>query len=158
MDGDLAPGMQDPNRAPADGHADPLADQSPGHGVSIAIHLDRAIGADPAQQIAGAEERRNTAERPESLVALEAERRRLTGRAVDAQVGNVARPVVEMGFQLRPGGEAAAGDRVRFDVANAALVLAFGARAIRRAGPDPEPPRAKACSRGCRTTSRLAGS
>src|SRR5690242_17126684 len=59
---------------------------------------------------------------------------------MNARVSDLARPAVEMRFHLRPRGEVPAGDRVRLDVADTALVLAFGAGTIRCAGPDPKPP------------------
>src|SRR3546814_11203394 len=45
-----------------------------------------------------------------------------------------------MGLERRPAGEAVAGDGVALHIADAALVLAFGARPIRRAGARPEAP------------------
>jgi hypothetical protein len=64
--------------------------------------------------------------------------RRLTRRAVHPRIRDLAGPGLEMRFHLRPGGKAPAGDRVPLDIGDAALVLALGARAIRRTSPDPE--------------------
>ena len=74
------------------------------------------------------------------LVTIEAIPRRFTGCAVDAKVGDVARPGVEMPLHLRPGRKAAPRDRIPLHVADAPLVLALRSRAIRRTGADPEPP------------------
>jgi hypothetical protein len=59
---------------------------------------------------------------------------------MDTLIRYLAGPGLEMRRHLRPGGKAAAGDRVPLDVADAALVLILGVRAIRRAGSDPETP------------------
>ncbi len=73
---------------------------------------------------AGAEERRSAVERLQSrrLVALEALARRLAGRAVHADIGDLTHPPGKMRFERRPTGKDMAGDRVAFDIVDAALV------------------------------------
>lgn len=93
------------------------------------------------------------------LVAPEAIPGRFAGRAVNADIGDVAGPGFEMGFQRRPAREASAGDGVALHVADAALVLPLRAGPIRAQARIRKPPCfAKACNRGCSTTSRLDGS
>jgi len=78
---------------------------------------------------------------------------------MDARIGDLAHPPVKMRLERGPAVEAAPGDRVVLDVADAALVLALGARPVRRAGPRPKTPVARnACSRALNRTSRVAAS
>jgi hypothetical protein len=93
-------------------------------------------------QLARRLERWNAGHRAQraSLRSPKAFDRHLTGRAVHPLVGNIADPSVEVSLQCRPALEVSPGDRVLLHIANAALVLAFGARSIRRAGPRPKIP------------------
>ena len=52
-----------------------------------------------------------------------------------ASVGHLAGPVRQVGVQGLQGVEAVAGDGIALDVYHPALVLALGARLVRRAGP-----------------------
>src|SRR5690606_41943362 len=87
-------------------------------------------------------ERRLAVERAQGLRfrALEAHERRLAGRPVDAHVGHLARPAREVRLEGLPAREGTAGDGVALDEADAPLVLALGARPVRRTGPRPEAP------------------
>ncbi len=142
MHGNFAPGVQHPHRARSDGHPHPFADQPPRHRVGVAVHLDRTIGADPAQQLARRHERRNASRRTQrrGLVAFKPLARRLARRPVHPCIGNLAGPGLEMRFHRRPCRKAPPGNRVPLDVTDTALVLALGARAIRCAGADTETP------------------
>src|SRR5690606_16158855 len=112
------------------------------HAVAVGVQLDRAVGLHPAHQLAYLAERRATVERPQGagLVAPEPLDWCLAGGAVHAPVGDLARPPRQMRLERRPAGEAVAGDGVALHIADAALVLALGARPVRRAGARPEAP------------------
>jgi len=130
----------DPPTGNHDAHT--LADEPPRHAVGVGVDLDRAIGLDPAHQLAQLTERRAAVERAQraSFNTPEPLDRRLPGGAVNPRVGDLALPVGEMGFKCTPAGKAVSGDGIVLDVADAALVLALGARPVRRARPRPEPP------------------
>jgi len=72
--------------------------------------------------------------------AFKAGPRHLADGAMHPDVGDLARPSVEMRLECRPARKDVTGNGVALDVADAALVLALGARPIRRAGPRPETP------------------
>jgi hypothetical protein len=59
---------------------------------------------------------------------------------MDARIGDLAQPPRQVCLELGPGGEAAAGDGVALDVADAALVLALGPGPVGGAGLRPEAP------------------
>src|SRR5579863_811735 len=59
---------------------------------------------------------------------------------MNPHVGDLARPSFEMCLQLGPSGKTTAGNRVRLDIPDTALVFALGASAIRCTGADPEAP------------------
>src|ERR1700732_4786629 len=91
--------------------------------------------------------------------AREALDRLLAASAVDVLVGNLPHPPPEMRFQRRPADERVTGDRIAFDVTDAALVFSLGARSVWSTGPRPEiPVIAKAASRSWERTSRFAAS
>lgn len=104
--------------------ADSFADQPPRHAVGVGVDLDRAIGLDPAHQLADLAERRAPVDRLQRarLGAPETLDRRLSGGAVDPAVGNLALPPGEMCVQCRPADEVVPGNGVVLDVADAALV------------------------------------
>ena len=89
-----------------------------------------------------AEGRAAVGQRPQGggLVAREAGHGRLAGGAVDALIGDLARPLGQMRLQGREALEGSPRDRVALHVAHAALVLALGPRPVRRAGLGPEAP------------------
>ena len=130
----------DPPAGDHDAHR--FADQPPRHAVGVGVDLDRAIGLHPAHQLADLSERRAAVDwlQRVRLGASETRNRRLSGGAVIPAVGDLALPPGEMRFQRRPADEGVPGDGVVLDVADAALVLALGARAVGRTGPGPEPP------------------
>src|ERR1700720_664975 len=72
--------------------------------------------------------------------AREALDRLLAASAVDVLVGNLPHPPPEMRFQRRPADERVTGDRIAFDVTDAALVFSLGARSVWSTGPRPEIP------------------
>jgi hypothetical protein len=116
-----------------------LSDQPPGDGIAVGVEIDRAIGLHLADEIPELAERRAATQGPErTRLRREARDRRLSGRAVHALVGDLPGPALEMRHECAPAREAAAGDRVALHIADAALVLTLGSRAIRRAGPGPE--------------------
>ena len=75
-----------------------------------------------------------------SLGTLKALDRDLAGRAMHPLIGNLACPVVKMRLKGRPTVKTATSNRVLFDIANAALVFAFGPGPIGGASLRPEPP------------------
>ena len=142
--------MADPDPAAGNHDADCLADQPPRHAIGIGVELDRAIGLDPAYQLADLTERGAAAERLQRvrLSTLKALDRWFSGRAVHPLVGDLALPPSQVRFQRSPADKVVAGDGIVLDVADPALVLGFGARAVGSAGPWPEAQKpAKACSR-----------
>src|SRR5262249_15322819 len=102
----------------------------------------RAIRLHPARQLADLPEWWPAIDclQCSGLVTLEARQRRLAGGAVHPQIGDLAHPPLQMGLECRPADKGMAGNGVALDVTDAALVLALGARPIRRAGPRPEAP------------------
>ena len=74
------------------------------------------------------------------LVPLEAHLRGLAGGAMRAGVRHLPRPGLQMRLKRCEALEPASGDGVRLHIADAALVLALRAGAIRRAGLHPEAP------------------
>src|SRR5205085_9715150 len=77
---------------------------------------------------------------PVRFVTLEADYRRLAGRAVDTRVRHLALPLGEMRLECLPAREGVSRDRVLLHIADAALRLALRARPIRRAGARTEAP------------------
>src|SRR5947199_755811 len=130
--GNLDLRLVDPHLAAADHDADRCADQAPWHAVVVGVDVHAAVVLHAPDQLAHLPERRPTGQRPQRrrLVAPEARDRRLARRAVDADVGHLARPPGQVRLQRRPAREAPAGDGVALDVADAALVLALGPGAI----------------------------
>ena len=59
---------------------------------------------------------------------------------MDAIVGNLAHPSVEVGLQCRPTLKTTTGNRVLLHIPDATLVLALGAGPIRCTGPRPKTP------------------
>ena len=142
MNGHFPAAMMNAHDRVADHDPDPFPDQPPGHRIGVSVDGHRAVGADAANQVAVRRERGRAVQRPErpGLVAPEAIPRRLTGRAVNADIGDVAGPGFEMGLQRRPAPEAPACDGIPLHIADAALVLPLRPGPIRSAGPDPETP------------------
>lgn len=121
---------------------DALADQPPGDRVGVRVDLHRAVGPHAPAQLARRQERAALGQRPQrgGLVAREARQGRLPGGAVDAEVGHLARPALEMRLERRKALEGPPRHGVALHVAHAALVLALRASPVGRAGPDPEAP------------------
>lgn len=142
MAGDLAAAMLDADPAAGDHHPHALADQPPRHTVGVGVDLDAAVGLDLPDQVADLAERRAAVERPQGcgFRPLEPLERRLPGRAVPAYIGDLAHPPGQVRLQRRPALEVAPGNGVALDVADAALVLALGARPVRGARPRLEAP------------------
>ncbi|EPX76413.1 hypothetical protein Salmuc_00299 [Salipiger mucosus DSM 16094] len=139
---DLLTGMADAQLRAADQNADPLSDQPPRHRVGVTVDLDRAVGRDPADEIATRQEGRDTVGRlePVGFVPGEAQGGRFTGRAVDTHVRDLPDPGFQMRLERGEALESASGDGIALHVAHAALVLALRPGSVRRAGPDPEAP------------------
>jgi len=80
--------------------------------------------------------RRPAGQRPQGngFLARKALGRRLLRPAVPLNVSHLAHPMPQVRFQRRPAREAVARNVVVLDIANASLVLALGARPIRRIG------------------------
>lgn len=113
-----------------------LADQAPGNRVAVGVEVDGAVWAYFADQVAQLPERRTAAKRAKGAgFVCEANERELARSAVDAHVSNLAVPLLEVRDEGTPAREAAAGDCIALYISDAALVLALGARPIRRAGP-----------------------
>lgn len=100
MDGHLPAAMMNAHNRVADRDPHPLPDQPPGHRIGVAVDGHRAVGTDAANQVAMRRERGHAVQRLErpGLVAPEAIPRRFAGRAVNADIGDVAGPRFEMGF------------------------------------------------------------
>jgi len=132
----LPAGVQDTNLAAADRHLHTLANQPPRHAVTVAIDRHGAIGLDPTHQLAHLTERWPAVERCQRLhlFALETPQRHLAGSAVHPLVSDLTHPPIEMPLQRRPADEVVPGNGVALDVADAALVLAFGPGSVGHAG------------------------
>ena len=110
-------------------HAHPLLEQGPGHAVPVALHLDAGVVVDHPHQLSFRQERRLMGQRLQGsgLLPLETHHRLFTGRSVDANVGHLPAPALQMGLQRLPAGELSAGHRIGVDVTDATLVLPLGA-------------------------------
>ena len=142
MAGDFAAAMADADPSAGHRHRHRLADQPPGHAIGIGVDLDRSVGLDPSDELAHRVVRRPAVERTKSggLLANETRHRRFACGSMDTLIGDLAHPPVEMRLERGPTVEAAPGDRVVLHVADAALVLALGPRAVGRASARPETP------------------
>jgi hypothetical protein len=98
MHGNLPCAMEDAHGLGRDRDPDPLADQPPRHRVGVAVDLDRAIVLHDTNEITCRPEGRNAGDRlePIDLRAPEPLDRRLARRAVDPDVGHLARPSGQM--------------------------------------------------------------
>jgi Arc/MetJ family transcription regulator len=96
---------------PADHHhLNGLPDQAPRHRVAVGIEVDRAVTAHLAHQVAKLSERRAATKRAQrGHLVGEPLQRRLAGRPVNAHVGDFPVPLVEVGNEGTPAGEAPAG-------------------------------------------------
>ena len=108
----------------------------------IGVHVHAGVVLHAAGQLAQLAERRTAIQwaQGRSLLALEPCDRRLAGRPVHPHIGNLAHPPSQMRLQSTPGAKAPPRDGVVLDVADATLVLAFGAGAVGRAGDRPHIP------------------
>ena len=137
---DLA-GVAHDDTAGENHHLDGLPNEAPRHRVAVGVEVDRAVRLHLADQIAQLAERRSSAERTKrASLGSKARHRQFAGRAVQALVGNLAGPLIEVRLERCPTGEPPPGDGVALDVADPALILALGPRPIRRARFRREPP------------------
>jgi len=96
--GDLLAGVEDAHLALGHHDAHRFADEPPRHAVAVGVQLDARIGVHAAHELAHLQERRLGRQRSQrrTLVALEARQRRLARRAVDAHVGDLPHPALQM--------------------------------------------------------------
>ena len=132
--GDLKPGMVDADLPAIDRHADLCANQLPRHAVMFGVDVHAGVVLDTPGQLAQLTERRTAAQRTQGLplLALEPRDRRLARGPVHPRVSHLTPPPGQMRLQRTPRCKAPPGDAVVLDVADAALVLALGARSVIR--------------------------